>query len=150
MSETADLYITISRKSPKPGRGFYIYVLEGITPEGERKASSPRKREFEEITPHQLELNAIVDALKRFRRPCRVNIHSDHGWFKTVRDRGWFEKWQQAGWIVNGKPAAGAEQYQEIYMLETVCGMEIGTINKDLGSFSTWMQNALHSEKMRV
>ena len=143
MSEIADLYITISRKSPRPGKGFYIYVLEGVKANGERKASNPRKRDFEDITPHKLELNAIVDGLKRFKRPCRVNIHSDHGWFKTVRERGWFEKWQQAGWIVNGHEAAGADLYQEIHMLETICNMEIGSIDDDLGSFSEWFKNTM-------
>ncbi len=72
-----------------------------------------------------------------------MNIHSDHGWFKTVRERGWFEKWQQAGWIVNGKPAAGSDLYQEIYIMETVCRMQIGTIDKDLGSFTEWMSNEI-------
>lgn len=143
MSETADLYISISRKSPKPGKGFYIFILEGTKADGTKAASRAYRREFIEITPHQLELHAIVDGLKRFRRPCTVNIHSDHGWFKTVRERGWFEKWQQAAWIVNGKPAAGAELYQEIFMLETVCGMEIGELDKDLGSFTDWMKNTV-------
>ena len=143
MSEEADLYISISRKTPRPGKGYYIYVLEGSRADGSKRASNPRKRDFGFITPHQLELNAIVDALKRFKRPCRVNIHSDHGWFKTVRDRGWFEKWQQAGWIVNGHPAAGADLYQEIYVLETICNMEIGTIDNDMGSFRIWFENAI-------
>ena len=143
MSETADLYISISRKSPKPGKGFYIFILEGTKADGTKAASRAYRREFSETTPHQLELHAIVDGLKRFRRACIVNIHSDHGWFKTVRERGWFEKWQQAAWIVNGKPATGAELYQEIYMLETVCGMEIGELDKDLGSFTDWMKNTI-------
>lgn len=151
MSEEADLFISISRKSPKPGKGYYVYVLEGTRADGTKGASNPRKRDFEDITPHQLELNAIVDGLKRFKRPCRVNIHTDHGWFKTVRERGWFEKWQQAGWIVNGHEAAGADLYQEIHMLETICNMEIGNIDNDLGSFSEWFKNTMEvlSEKAK-
>ena len=76
-----------------------------------------------------------------------MNIHSDHGWFETIRKRGWFDKWQQAGWIVNGHTAAGADLYQQIYMLETVCLMEIGDIDKDLGSYSTWLGNEIENEK---
>ncbi len=142
--ESADLYIKLSRKSPTAGKGFYIYVLEGTRADGSTGASKPCRKDFEDITPHQLELNAIVDGLKRFRRACRVNIHSDHGWFQTVRERGWFEKWQQAGWMTNeGHPAAGAEFYREIHMLETVCNMEIGTIDKDLGSFREWFDSEI-------
>lgn len=143
MSEEADLYISISRKSPKPGAGYYLFILEGTKADGTRIATRAYRKDFPNITPHQLELHAIVDGLKRFRRPCTVNIHSDHGWVKTVRERGWFEKWQQAGWIVNGKPAAGSELYQEIYIMETICRIQIGTIDKDLGSFTEWMSNEI-------
>lgn len=146
MSETADIYISISRKSPKPGKGAYIAVLEAETTSGEVGTLTIRKR-LDDVTPHQLELHAIVDSLKRFRRTCRVNIHSDHGWFETIRKRGWFDKWQQAGWIVNGHMAAGADLYQQIYMFETVCLMEIGEIDKDLGSYSTWLGNEIENEK---
>ena len=142
--ETADLYIAISRKCPKPGKGFYIYVLEGTRADGSKGASDPCRKEFDDATPHQLELCAIVDGLKRFRRACRVNIHSEHGWFQKIRECGWFDTWQQAGWMTKeGHTAAGAELYQEIYMLETVCRMEIGTIDKDMGSFREWFGNEI-------
>ncbi len=146
MSERADIYISISRKSPRAGTGMYIAILEATTEGGKTGTLTIRKR-FEDITPHQLELNAIVDSLKRFRRTCRVNIHSDHGWFKTIRDRGWFDKWQQADWFVNGHRAAGAELYQEIYMLETVCRMEFGDLDKDLGSYQTWLESEMNNAR---
>lgn len=137
MTET-DIYIKISKKSPRAGKGSYLVVLEAITASG-KPGTLTIKDSFEDITPHRLELRAIVDALHRYKIHSRVNIHSEHGWFKAVRDNGWFDKWQQAGWMVNGHMAAGAELYQEIYMMETVCGMEIGTIDKDLGSYKTWL-----------
>ena len=138
MDETADIYISISRKSPRPGKGMYISVLEAVGSSGKAGTLTLRKK-IDNITPHQLELHAIVDSLKRFRRPCTVNIHSDHGWFETIRKQGWFDSWQQAGWIVKGHTAAGADLYQEIYMLETVCNIEIGEIDKELGSYTIWL-----------
>lgn len=144
--ETADIYISISRKSPRPGKGIYISVLEAVGASGKAGTLTLRRR-FDDVTPHQLELNAIVDSLKRFRRPCKVNIHSDHGWFKTIRERGWFDKWQQADWIVKGHVAAGSELYQELYMLETVCNMEIGEIDKELGSYTTWLDSEIKNAR---
>lgn len=146
MNETADIYISISRKSPRAGTGMYIAILEATTEDGKTGTLTIRKK-FEDITPHQLEMNAIVDSLKRFRRACTVNIHSDHGWFKTIRDRGWFKKWQQSDWITNGHMTAGAELYQEIYMLESVCRMEIGKLDKDLGSYQTWLENEIKNAR---
>ncbi len=144
MNETADIYIGISRKCPRPGKGMYIAILEAETASGKTGTLTIRKQ-LNYVTPHQLELNAIVDSMKRFKRACSVNIHSEHGWFKTVRERGWFDTWQQANWIVNGHPAAGSELYQEIYMFETVCRMKIGVIDKDLGSYKTWLENEIQN-----
>lgn len=144
MDETADIYISISRKSPRPGKGMYISVLEAMGSSGKAGTLTLRKK-FDDTTHHQLELHAIVDSLKRFRRPCTVNIHSDHGWFETVRKRGWFDKWQQAGWNTNGHRVA--ELYQEIYILETVCNMEIGEINKDLGSYKKWLESEMENAR---
>ena len=146
MDETADIYISISRKSPRPGKGMYISVLEAVGSSGKAGTLTLRKK-IDNITPHQLELHAIVDSLKRFRRPCTVNIHSDHGWFETIRKQGWFDSWQQAGWIVKGHTAAGADLYQEIYMLETVCNMEIGEIDKELGSYTIWLDSELKNAR---
>ena len=145
MSE-ADIYISISRKSPRAGKGMYIAVLEATGSSG-RPGTLTIRRTLDDVTPHQLELHAIVDCLKRFKWACEVCIHSDHGWFEAVRKRGWFDKWQQAGWIVNGRTAAGSELYQEIFMLETVCGMEIKEINKDLGSYKTWLENEIKNAR---
>lgn len=144
--ETADIYISISRKSPRPGKGMYISVLEAVGSSGKAGTLTLRKK-IDNITPHQLELHAIVDSLKRFRRPCTVNIHSDHGWFETIRKQGWFDSWQQAGWIVKGQTAAGADLYQEIYMLETVCNMEIGEIDKELGSYTIWLDSEIKNAR---
>lgn len=146
MDETADIYISISRKSPRPGKGMYISVLEAMGSSGKAGTLTLRKK-IDNITPHQLELHAIVDSLKRFRRSCTVNIHSDHGWFETIRKQGWFDSWQQAGWIVKGHTAAGADMYQEIYMLETVCNMEIGEIDKELGSYTIWLDSEIKNAR---
>lgn len=141
-----DIYIKISRRSPKPGEGMYLAVLEAKTASGKAGTLTIWKS-FDEITPHQLELQAVNDALHRFKRHADVRIHSDHGWFETIRERGWFEKWQQAGWIVKGKPAAGAEVLQEIYMIETVCGITIESVDNNLGPYKIWLESEIERRK---
>ena len=131
MSEEVNLYIKTSRESPKPGAGSYIAILEATTESG-KTGTLTLKKQYDQITPHQLELNAVNDALHRFKRHVEVKIHSEHGWFETIRTRGWFEKWQKNSWFVKGKRAAGAEVLEEIWMLEHVCGITILSIDKDL------------------
>ena len=43
--------------------------------------------------------------------------------------------------------AAGSELYQELYMLETVCNMEIGEIDKELGSYTTWLDSEIKNAR---
>lgn len=148
MSEEVNLYIKTSRESPKPGAGSYIAILEATTESG-KTGTLTLKKQFDQITPHQLELNAINDALHRFKRHVEVKIHSEHGWFETIRTRGWFEKWQKNSWFVKGKRAAGAEVLEEIWMLEHVCGITILSTDKDLGTFKTWLDAEIERGETR-
>lgn len=142
MSEVVDFYIKISRKSPKAGRGTYIVILETITASG-KPGTLTLKKELDEVTPHRLELQAIHDAIHRIKRHVTINIHSDHGWFKTVRERGWFDKWHDNDWIVNGRLTPGADLYQEIYMMELVGGIQFGGMDEDLGSYKTYLESEI-------
>lgn len=142
MCETIDLYIAISRKCPRAGPGKYIAILEAVTASG-KTGTLTLKKELDEVTPHLLELQAVHDAIHRIKRHVVINIHSDHWWFKTVRNRGWFDKWHENDWVVNGHLAAGADLYQEIYMMELVGGIKIGDIDNDLKSYKTYLENEI-------
>lgn len=140
MTET-NVYIKISRKSPKPGKGSYMAILEAMSSSG-KPATLTIKGTFENITPHKLELRAIVDTLHRYKTQALVNIHSDHGWFKTVRDNGWFDKWHEDDWMKDGEPIACWDLYREIDYLEKFA-VEIGSIDTDLGEYKTWLESQI-------
>lgn len=144
MSEVG-LYIKISRKCPRPGPGMYIAILEATTASG-KTGTLTLKKHLEDITPHQLELTAIVDALHRCKGDLDLQIHSDHDWFRKVKQNGWFEKWQQAGWMNKDKPRPGADLYQELWTLENVCSVRFDTFDQDLGTYKTWMENEIGKE----
>ena len=139
------LYITTSRKCPRPGPGMYIAILEATTSSG-KTGTLTLKKKFDEITPHNLELTAIVDALHRCKGDIEISIHSDHDWFRKVKQNGWFEKWQQADWMGKGEPRPGADLYQELWTLKNVCRVKFDTFDTDLGTYGEWMHNEIRKE----
>lgn len=145
MSEVG-LYIKISRKCPKPGPGRYIAILEATTASG-KTGTLTLKKDFDEVTPHKLELHAIVDALHRCKGDIDLTIHSDHDWFRMVKENGWFDKWHDNGWMLKDGPRSGADLYQELWTLENVCRVRFDTFDQDLGTYKTWMEDEIRKEK---
>lgn len=135
----ADIYIAISRKAPRAGPGRYVSVL-AYNREG-KECTKTVKEECEDVTPHSLELKALLGSLRRFRKPCGIRIHSAHWWMKKVYENGWAEKWRASGWMNNGKPVANAELYREILDTKERLHLEIISIDDNLGSFDTWLNN---------
>ena len=138
--ETADIYIAISRKCPRAGSGRYIAILEATTERG-KTGTLTLKKSLDDVTPHQLELIAVRDALRRFTRSVTVNIHSGHGWFKTITERGWLGKWQQADFKKDGNDIPMSDLYREIMI--TYRSITVGTTDKDLGTYKTWLENEI-------
>ncbi len=65
-------------------------------------------------TNNQMELTAVIEALKAIRRPCPVVMHLDSSY---VRDgiTGWIHNWKKNGWVTAaGKPVKNAELWQEL------------------------------------
>ena len=141
----ADIYIITSRKSPRAGPGKYISVLAHDI-DGTEYTKTLRNS-FDNVTPHALELQALTDSLKRFKKPCGIHIHSAHGWIRSVYENGWLKKWQASGWINNGKPIANAELYQNIEDIKNDLHLEFIGIDDDLGAYQTWLNNEIRKEK---
>ena len=133
----ADIYIITSRKAPRAGPGKYISILAY-----DRDGTEYTKtliEECESVTPHSLELTALLNSLRRFKKPCGIRIHSAHGWIRSVYDNGWLDKWQASGWTNKGKPVPNAELYQDIENAKNELHLDFISIDDDLGSYRTWL-----------
>ena len=140
-----DLYIKISRECPRPGPGMYIAILEAKTAAG-KTGTLTLKKKCAQITPHNLELTAVIDAIKRCKGDISLRIHSPHDWLGRVITNGWLHKWQQADWMDKGKPRPGSELYKELYTFEQACGIRFESFDRDLGSYSDWMDYEIKKE----
>lgn len=72
------------------------------------------------VTNNQMELTAVIEALKLIRRPCPVVIHTDSSYVKDGIT-SWIHNWKKHGWLTAAKkPVKNAELWQE---LDRLAGM---------------------------
>ncbi len=71
-------------------------------------------------TNNQMELTAVIEALKAIRRPCQIVLHLDSSYVKDGIT-SWIHNWKKHGWLTAAKkPVKNAELWQE---LDRLAGM---------------------------
>ncbi len=71
------------------------------------------------VTNNQMELTAVIEALKLIRRPCPVVIHTDSSYVKDGITK-WIHGWKKKNWVTASKtPVKNRELWQE---LDRLCG----------------------------
>ena len=85
--------------SGNPGPGGWAAIL--IWRSTEQVLSGGEKY----TTNQRMELKAAVEALKRLKCPCKVELYSDSAYLINAFNQGWLEKWQKNGWKTAKKQA---------------------------------------------
>lgn len=112
-------------KNPKKSRKQYGYVLECKT----RNGIATREGFGEtEGTYNQATLEAMAEALERFKEPCKITVHSENTHVLAMIDKN-LKSWEESGFQDSkGKPIKNKEEWTKIAKLTedheilTVCG----------------------------
>lgn len=65
-------------------------------------------------TNNQMELTAVIEALKAVRRPCPIVLHLDSSYVKDGIT-SWIHNWKKRGWrTADNKPVKNAELWQRL------------------------------------
>lgn len=108
-----NLYIEQTIKGAVRKDGQYGYIFE-FPVKGEIKTKIAYGSAMD-ATAHQIELIALIDALKRLTKPCTVTICSSHGFYKNVLVRDLISKWQQDSWKNSkGHPVGNKKEWEEL------------------------------------
>jgi ribonuclease HI len=71
-----------------------------------------------ETTNNKMELNAALEALKKLKEPCEVNLYSDSAYLINAFTQGWIEKWIKNGWKRNkNEEVKNVELWKELVSL---------------------------------
>jgi ribonuclease HI len=91
-----------------PGPGGWGAVLRMGTNEKELSGGEPL------TTNNRMELTAAIEALKAFKRPCHVTLHTDSRYVMDGLTK-WIHGWRKNGWkTADKKPVKNAELWQAL------------------------------------
>ena len=69
-------------------------------------------------TNNIMELTAVVEALKKLKYECRVELYSDSAYVVNAFDKGWIYNWVKNDWKTSDKkPVKNKELWEELYAL---------------------------------
>ena len=129
------IYTGTNMKSPRKKKGVYGYVLEYPTPKG--PVTLTNFKQIKDTTFHRAELIALVEALKRLKHPCDLEIFTDSYYIVTTWEQGRARQWAEQGWKGSrGDDIANKEEWQE--MLRILTGNVVFHLNEE-HSYKQWM-----------
>ncbi|MEX0608481.1 MAG: ribonuclease HI [Balneolaceae bacterium] len=95
--------------SGNPGPGGWGAVLIWNGKQKEISGGDPQ------TTNNRMEMQAVIEALKSLKKPCRVKIHSDSALIINAFIKGWIENWQKNGWRkADKKPVENKELWEQM------------------------------------
>lgn len=101
--------------APNPGIGGWGAVLISPAHDGYRKELSGAQAQ---ATNNQMELMAVIEALKALKFPCRVQLYTDSKYIQQAFQKKWVENWQKNGWIgKNRQPIANQDLWKQLIAL---------------------------------
>ncbi len=94
-----------------PGAGGWCSILRYKGKEKVLRGGKPN------TTNNEMELTAVVEALKALKEPCEVNLYSDSSYvLKGISE--WLENWAKNNWKnASNKEIANKELWQNLYQL---------------------------------
>lgn len=73
---------------------------------------------FKGVTNNMMELQAVIEALKALKEPCKIAIMTDSKYVCNAINEKWLEGWIRKGWVNSAKqPVKNKEQWEELVPL---------------------------------
>ncbi len=112
-----EIYTETSIRSPRKQKGHFGYILV-YRPEGKDDATVSDFKERTDVTPHEIELEALICAMSRLNRPCEVRLIQSNQYIQNMVTTGNLSHWQQNGWkTAKGDEVKSKELWQKLSVL---------------------------------
>ena len=99
--------------NPGPGGWGAILIYNNI----KKEISGGNK----ETTNNIMEITAVIEALKRLKRPCKVDLYSDSAYVINSFNNGWIYSWIKNNWKTSKKePVKNKELWEDLYNLTKI------------------------------
>ncbi len=98
--------------SGNPGPGGWGAILEYMGHEKELFGGE------KSTTNNRMELTAVIEALRRLKEPCIVDLYSDSKYVIDALEKGWVWGWKKKGWVKSDKkPALNVDLWEALLPL---------------------------------
>lgn len=98
--------------SGNPGPGGWGAVL--MYGDAKKEISGAKK----DTTNNEMEITAVLEALKILKEPCEVDLYSDSAYVVNTFEKGWIDNWVKSGWKTASKdPVKNVELWKELLEL---------------------------------
>lgn len=135
--KAVSLYIVSGIRGPSRRAGKSLYILETMTAKG--PATLTKALHVEEKNENGATLEALTDALKRLKQPCRLTIYLDTVYIATALEKRWPTEWKNHDWKnARGKLVCDAPKWQEAEYL--LGAHEYRTELKKPHLYRAWME----------
>lgn len=91
-----NMYLENSVMGVRAATGWYGYILEYIDYHGEPHLIEDYGREID-ITPNQLALIGLLEALERINKDSEITVYSDSAYLRSGYTR-YLQGWKENGW----------------------------------------------------
>lgn len=92
--QEVNIYLLSDIKGPgRKSTGTYIYVIAMKDPR--IKGSVKGIKTVKDTTANQIELMALIEALKRFNRKCSIEIYTDSPYLMAAFNNDWVYGWKE-------------------------------------------------------
>jgi len=108
------LYTDGSCDISKFGEGAWAYAI--VNPETGELVRSGAARVMR-TTNNRMELQAIVEGLKQFRKDTSVEVISDSAYVVNCFLQKWYVKWRQNNWYASSGPVKNPDLWKELLSL---------------------------------
>lgn len=108
-----NLYLETSIRGVRSTIGWYGYVLEWVDTHGKTRTVTDFKCKSG-VTPNQLILTALRDALRRMTKPSEILIYTDALYLRG-NYMDYLPLWRKNGWkTARGEPVKNRELWEEV------------------------------------
>ena len=98
--------------SGNPGPGGWGAIL--MYKDNKKEISGGKKN----TTNNEMELTAVIEALKMLKFPCQVDLYSDSAYVVNAFLQNWIGNWVKNNWKTSSKePVKNQELWKELYEL---------------------------------
>ncbi len=123
--------------SYNPGPGGWGCVL--IYKDTQRTFSGFNKN----TTNNQMEMQAVIEALKKLTEPCEVDLYSDSAYVVNAFNAGWIDNWKKNNWkTAQRKPVKNDDLWKQ---MDGLVAMHNVTFHKVKGHSDVELNNLCDS-----